>query len=56
QTLSQERADAVKSYLASQGVPAESMTAIGFGEDLPIAANDTPENKAKNRRIEFRPI
>ena len=56
QTLSQERADAVKSYLASQGVAAESMTAIGFGEDLPIAANDTPENKAKNRRIEFRPI
>jgi outer membrane protein OmpA-like peptidoglycan-associated protein len=32
------------------------MTAVGFGEDQPIAPNDTPENKAKNRRIVFRPI
>lgn len=55
-TLSQERADAVKSYLAAQGIPAESMTAVGFGEDQPVAANDTPANKALNRRIEFRPL
>ena len=54
-TLSQERADAVKSYLESQGVPADSMVAVGFGEDQPIAPNDTAENKAMNRRIEFRP-
>jgi len=54
-TLSQERADAVKSYLADQGIPAESMTAVGFGEDQPIAANDTAENKAMNRRIVFSP-
>ncbi len=53
QTLSQERADAVKTYLAAQGIPAEAMTAVGFGEDQPIAPNDTPENKAKNRRIVF---
>lgn len=54
-TLSQDRADAVKNYLSAQGIPADSMTAVGFGEDTPIAANDTAENKAKNRRIEFRP-
>jgi len=55
QRLSQERADAVKSYLSGKGVPADSMTAVGFGADQPIAENDTPENKARNRRIEFRP-
>lgn len=54
-TLSQQRADAVKTYLVEQGIPAESMTAVGFGEDQPIAANDTPENKALNRRIVFSP-
>ncbi len=56
QSLSQDRANAVKDYMAAQGIPAESMTAVGFGEDQPIAPNDTSENKAKNRRIEFRPI
>jgi len=54
-SLSQDRADAVKAYLESQGIPSDSMTAVGFGEGSPIAANDTPENKAMNRRIEFRP-
>lgn len=55
QRLSQERADAVKTYLAAQGIPAEAMTAVGFGEDQPIAPNDTAENKSKNRRIVFNP-
>ena len=55
QRLSQERADAVKTYLAAQGIPAEAMTAVGFGEDQPIAPNDTAENKSKNRRIVFSP-
>jgi outer membrane protein OmpA-like peptidoglycan-associated protein len=54
QSLSQDRADAVLTYLTSQGVPADTLTATGFGETQPIAPNDTPENKAKNRRIEFR--
>jgi outer membrane protein OmpA-like peptidoglycan-associated protein len=52
-TLSQERADAVKTYLVGQGVPADSLTTLGKGEADPIAPNDTPENKAKNRRIEL---
>jgi len=34
-------------------VPADSLTAVGKGEADPIAPNDTPENKAKNRRIEL---
>ena len=52
-TLSQERADAVKTYLVGRGVPADSLTTLGKGEADPLVPNDTPENKAKNRRIEL---
>ncbi len=55
-TLSQDRADAVRTYLIEQGIPAESLTAVGFGEANPVAPNDTDANKALNRRIEFRPV
>ena len=51
--LSQNRADSVMTFLVSEGVAAERMTTAGFGETQPIAGNDTPENKAINRRIEF---
>jgi outer membrane protein OmpA-like peptidoglycan-associated protein len=51
--LSQDRADAVKTFLVDRGVPADDLTTLGKGEADPIAPNDTPENKAKNRRIEF---
>ncbi|HEY8092971.1 MAG TPA: OmpA family protein, partial [Acidimicrobiales bacterium] len=51
--LSQDRADAVKTFLVGRGVPADDLTTLGKGEADPIAPNDTPENKAKNRRIEF---
>ena len=43
QTLSEERADAVRDYLASQGVPPTSITTKGFGKANPIASNDTSE-------------
>ena len=56
QSISQQRADAVLEYLTGQGVPAESLTAVGYGETQPIAPNDTSENKALNRRIEFKTI
>jgi len=51
--LSQDRADAVKTFLVGRGVPADDLTTLGKGEADPIAPNDTPENKAKNRRIEL---
>jgi outer membrane protein OmpA-like peptidoglycan-associated protein len=51
--LSQERADAVKAYLVSQGVEASRLETVGYGEEKPL---DTAENKAawaKNRRVDF---
>lgn len=52
-TLSQARAETVQAYLVENGIDAGRMTAVGYGEVNPIADNDTPENKAVNRRIEF---
>ena len=52
--LSQQRAEAVKVALASQfGIDASRLETGGAGEKQPIAANDTPANKAINRRVEF---
>jgi outer membrane protein OmpA-like peptidoglycan-associated protein len=51
--LSQRRADAVKAYLAKQGVPESSMSTIGYGKTKPVASNDTKDGKAQNRRVEI---
>jgi outer membrane protein OmpA-like peptidoglycan-associated protein len=51
--LSQARADAVKKWLVAKAIDEKRMTTKGFGPDKPVAPNDTPENKQKNRRIEF---
>ena len=51
--LSQRRAQSVVNYLSSQGVDANNMIAKGFGEEQPIAGNDTAEGKAENRRVEL---
>lgn len=56
QKLSQRRADSVKGWLISKGIPAERITAVGYGEEHPRVANDTAENKRLNRRIEFKRI
>lgn len=53
QVLSQDRAQAVLDYLVEAGVSADRLTAVGFGEDQPIADNSTPEGQQQNRRIEF---
>lgn len=52
-TLSQQRADAVKNQLVKMGVSESRLTSKGFGDTKPINANDTPEGKANNRRVEF---
>lgn len=52
--LSQARADTVKGYLIAKGIPSQQLTATGVGPDQPIASNDTPDGRARNRRIEFR--
>jgi len=51
--LSQDRANAVKDYLVSQGVKPEKVRAVGRGEGNPVASNDTPEGRANNRRVEI---
>lgn len=51
--LSQQRADAVSQYLAGHGVPADALTATGFGDASPIASNDSADGRAANRRVDF---
>jgi len=50
--LSRQRAAAVTDVFLNQGVPAYRVTAIGRGEDQPVASNLTPEGRAQNRRVE----
>ncbi|MCS7297521.1 MAG: FG-GAP-like repeat-containing protein [Bacteroidia bacterium] len=52
--LSQARAQSVVDYLISRGIDAARLVARGYGESRPVAPNDTPENKQKNRRTELK--
>jgi chemotaxis protein MotB len=49
--LSKARAQAVAAFLVTQGVPAASMSATGYGEAQPVMPNDTAQGRAKNRRV-----
>lgn len=51
--LSQKRADSVRDYLVSHGVPQDRITSEGHGEAEPIADNKTAEGRATNRRVEI---
>lgn len=51
--LSIMRAFSVIDYLVKRGVPAARLTAFGYGEFRPVAPNDTPQGRVKNRRIEI---
>jgi outer membrane protein OmpA-like peptidoglycan-associated protein len=54
QKISDQRAKAVMKYLVDKGVPAERMSAVGYGQDQPIADNKTAAGRQKNRRVEFK--
>jgi outer membrane protein OmpA-like peptidoglycan-associated protein len=53
QTLSEQRANAVRDYLVQQGLDAGTVTAQGFGPANPVASNDTPQGRQQNRRVEI---
>lgn len=51
--LSQQRADAVRSHLVSQGIPSDKIRAQGIGSSRPVADNGSAEGRANNRRVEI---
>lgn len=51
--LSERRALSVQSYLQAKGIARDRLVVKGYGESQPFVANDSAENKARNRRIEF---
>jgi outer membrane protein OmpA-like peptidoglycan-associated protein len=53
QKLSERRAATVAMYLNGRGVTKERLAAIGYGKQNPVASNDTPQGRAKNRRVEI---
>ncbi len=53
QKLSEQRANAVRDFLMQQGVNTQNMTAIGYGENYPVAANDSSSGRQLNRRVEL---
>ncbi|WP_027137971.1 OmpA family protein [Gaetbulibacter saemankumensis] len=54
QTLSERRAQAVADYLTRTGVTPENVSTVGYGEENPVAANNTKEGRAQNRRSEVK--
>ncbi|MBL8742517.1 MAG: OmpA family protein, partial [Myxococcales bacterium] len=53
QSLSQQRADAVRRWLTQRGIDAKRLTARGYGSTVPIATNQTDDGRQKNRRVQF---
>ena len=51
--LSEKRAMAVKDALVGKGIDEKRLSTVGHGESKPLNDNSTPENRAKNRRVEF---
>jgi outer membrane protein OmpA-like peptidoglycan-associated protein len=51
--LSRERAESVRAFLVEQGLDPDRIQAVGRGEEMPIADNDSPEGRANNRRVEI---
>jgi outer membrane protein OmpA-like peptidoglycan-associated protein len=55
-TLSAKRAQACRDYIVSKGIDKKRLDAIGFGDEHPIAPNDTEMGRQKNRRIEAKEL
>jgi outer membrane protein OmpA-like peptidoglycan-associated protein len=53
QQLSERRADSVRDFLIGQGVAGSAISARGFGKTQPVASNETPEGRQRNRRVEL---
>jgi outer membrane protein OmpA-like peptidoglycan-associated protein len=53
QVLSLQRADSVRTYLVSQGIPSDKIRSAGLGSSRPVAENNTAEGRANNRRVEI---
>ncbi|MBK6516819.1 MAG: OmpA family protein [Polyangiaceae bacterium] len=51
--LSKARATTATMWLVNKSIACKRLMPVGFGEERPLAANDSPENKAKNRRVSF---
>lgn len=56
QALSQKRAEACRAYLISKGVVGSRIKAVGYGDQRPIAPNDSEEGRERNRRIEAKEL
>lgn len=53
QKLSEQRAGAVRDYVVGQGVPGNTVTAVGMGKNNPVASNDTGAGRQRNRRVDM---
>ncbi|ALP53565.1 hypothetical protein Tel_10695 [Candidatus Tenderia electrophaga] len=53
QMLSERRAEAVRAFLTENGISADRVAARGYGESNPVASNDTPATRQRNRRVEM---
>ncbi len=54
--ISTERAQACVNYMISKGISADRLKPVGYGSDKPLVPNNTPENRARNRRVEAKII
>lgn len=54
--LSQQRAEAVKQFLVSRGVPPQIVVARGYSESAPLTSNTSASDRAQNRRVDFRAL
>jgi outer membrane protein OmpA-like peptidoglycan-associated protein len=52
QQLSERRAESVRRALTRAGVDPQRIQAVGYGEEYPVASNDSPSSRAMNRRVE----